>query len=88
MRLVVESDRPWLAIYPREGTLASGESVQIRIRVFSVGMVPETYRGEPVIQKITGDMPGMGLAETIDITFVAVPDHTVSLGETRQLESG
>ena len=83
MRFVVESDKPWLAIYPREGTLARGERAQIKVSVLSAGMAPETYRGQLVIRQIPVDTPDEGVAGTVDVTFVAVPDAGAALGETR-----
>ena len=83
MRFVVESDEPWLAVYPREGTLARGERAQIKVSVLSAGMAPETYRGQLVIRQTPADTSDEGLADTVDVTFVAVPDGGAALDETR-----
>ena len=82
-RFVVESDRPWLFAYPSEGTLASEESVQIAVSVSSAGIPPETYRGQLVIRQIPADVAGVGVAETVYVTFVSVPSGRGPLGETQ-----
>jgi hypothetical protein len=82
-RFVVESDRPWLSIYPREGTLASGERAQIAVSVSAAGMVPETYRGRLVIRQIPAGILADSLAETVAVTLVAVPSGDGPLVETR-----
>ena len=83
MRFVVESDRPWLFAYPSEGTLASGESAQILVKVSSAGIAPETYHGQLVIRQIPADIAAVGVAEAVHVTFVSVPSDRGSLGETR-----
>ena len=82
-RFVVESDRPWLSIYPREGTLASGERAQIGVSIAAAGMAPETYRGRLVIRQMPAGMPTDGLTETVDVTLVAVPSGDAPLVQTR-----
>ena len=82
-RFVVESDRPWLFAYPSQGTLASGESAQIAVSVSSVGIPPETYHGQLVIQQIPAESGGAGVAGTVNVTFVSVPSGRGSLGETQ-----
>ncbi len=82
-RFVAESDRPWLSIYPREGTLASGERAQITVSVSAAGMAPETYRGRLVIRQTPAGSSANGLAETVDVTLVAVPSSDGPLVETR-----
>ena len=83
MRFVVESDRPWLSVYPREGTLAGGERAQIRVSVSSAGMAPETYGAQLVIRQIPADMSGVSRADTVEVVYVAVPYDAAALGETR-----
>lgn len=83
MRFVVESDRPWLFAYPSEGTLARGESTQIAVSVSSAGIPPETYRGQLVIRQIPADVVGVGVAETVHVTFVSVPSGRGPVGETQ-----
>ena len=82
-RFVVEPDGPWLSIYPRVGTLESGESAQIAVSVSAAGMAPETYRGRLVIRQTPAGIPAGGLVETVDVTLVAVPSSDGLLVETR-----
>ena len=83
IRFEVESDRRWLSVYPREGTLMQGERAQIAVSVSAAGMVPETYRGRLVIRQTPVGIPADGLAETVDVTLVAVPSDGGPLVETR-----